>query len=223
MASSFSLTEDPDVIRQYYPYPFKETYNPAYYIGNYSPGKVITADEPEVIRDMHFALVPFFFKELKSSMLNARSSQLLIKPVFKQLMSTHKRCLILADGFYLWQKFGMEKFPFRFVLKDRPVFAIAGLWSAWINPETKERYESFCMVTVPSNPLVSAIRKSMPVILTKENEQRWLSKESGTEELLSVCTSYPEENMLKFLVSKSISDRDINDPDLIKPLNQIPA
>ncbi|ALL05329.1 hypothetical protein AQ505_07400 [Pedobacter sp. PACM 27299] len=91
-------------------------------------------------------------------------------------MVTHKRCLLLADGFYLWKRFGAEKYPFRFTLKDRKVFSMAGIWSAWIDPITKERYESFCIITIPGNELISGISKSMPVILPPETEKVWLSK-----------------------------------------------
>lgn len=223
MASSYSLAEELSTIQHYYPYELEETYTPVYHIGISSPGMVITADQPELIRKMHFSMVPFFFKERKSSMCNARSSHMLVKPVFKQLVITHKRCLILADGFYIWQRFGEEKYPFRFSLKDRRVFSMAGLWSAWIDPDTKERYESFCIVTVPANPLVKESKKSMPLILTPETEKLWLSKGTTEEGLLELCIAYPEEQMIRFLVSRGIADRTINDLSLIKPLNYVPA
>lgn len=223
MASSYSLAEDLSTLQQYYPYELEEPYTPVYNIGIYMPGMVITADQPKLIRKMHFSMVPFFFKERKSAMCNARSSQILVNPIFKQLVTANKRCLILADGFYIWQRFGAEKYPFRFHCKDRQVFAMAGLWSAWIDPETKERYESFCIVTTPANPLVREIRKSMPVILTPETEKLWLGKETSEEELLASCTAYPEEQMIRFLVSRDIADRNINDASLIKPLNYVPA
>ncbi|MNY55527.1 hypothetical protein D3C86_1915130 [compost metagenome] len=63
----------------------------------------------------------------------------------------------------------------------------------------------------------------MPVILTPETEKLWLHKGAPEEELLGVCTAYPEEQMLKFLVSRDIADRNINDSSLIKPLNHVPA
>lgn len=223
MASSYSLAEELSTLQQYYPYQLEGDYTPTYNIGIYMPGMVITADQPQLIRKMHFSMVPFFFKERKSAMCDARSSQIMVKPVFKQLVTANKRCLILADAFYIWQRFGADKYPFRFQLRDRQVFAMAGLWSAWIDPETKERYESFCIVTTSANPLVRDIRKSMPVILTPETEKLWLHKGASEEELLGVCTAYPEEQMLKFLVSRDIADRSINDSSLIKPLNHVPA
>lgn len=219
MASSYSLAEDIHIVKEHYPYQLEEDFPPAYHISPYKKGLVITADQPDLIKSMHFSMVPTFFKEARSSMYNVKSTHLLSKQVLKQLMYSHKRCLILADGFYLWKRFGYDKFPFRFILTDRPVFAIAGLWSAWINPETAARYESFCMVTIPANPLVAQIKKSMPAILTPAAEKLWLNKNIDEEELVALCTPYPEEQMTKFMVSRELGDKSINDPFLFKPLN----
>jgi putative SOS response-associated peptidase YedK len=75
----------------------------------------------------------------------------------------------------------MIKEPYRFVVKNRPVFSYAGLWSQWVNPTTKEKYRSFSIITTDSNELVGEIhdKKRMPVILSKENEAAWLSKDTA--------------------------------------------
>lgn len=219
MSLSFSLTEALPAIQQHYPQELEAAYAPTYNIGIYMPGMVITADEPQLIQKMHYSMVPFFFKERKSIMCTVRHSQIFSKPLFRKLMVSHKRCLVLADGFHLWKRFGAEKYPFRFTLKDRKVFSMAGIWSAWIDPHTKERYESFCIITIPANELINGISKSMPVILTPETEKTWLSKTMEEEELLALCGSYPPELMTRFQVTKDIADRSINDSSLIKPIN----
>lgn len=219
MSLSFSLTEAVSVVQQSYPYEFEQAFKPTYNISIYMPGLVITADEPHLIKKMHFSMVPFFFKERKSTMCTVRHTQILNKQLFKKLMVSHKRCLVLADGFYLWKRFGADKYPFRFTLKDRQVFSMAGIWSAWIDPVSKERYESFCLVTIPGNELITSIGKSMPVILTPETEKIWLSKRIEEQEILEICNTYPPELMTRFQVTKDIADRSLNDPSLIKPIN----
>lgn len=219
MSLSFSLTEALPVIQQYYPYELEEAYTPTYNISIYMPGLVITADQPQLIKKMHFSMVPFFFKDRKSTMCTVRHTQIFSKQLFRKLMVTHKRCLVLADGFYLWKRFDAEKYPFRFTLKDRKIFSMAGIWSAWIDPITKERYESFCLVTIPGNDLITSIGKSMPVILTPETEKAWLSKTIEEEEIMELCNIYPPELMTRFQVTKDIADRSLNDPSLIKPIN----
>src|SRR5262245_50192054 len=39
-----------------------------------------------------------------------------------------RRCLIPADGFYEWRAVGKKKFPIHYHLKDRSLFAFAGIW-----------------------------------------------------------------------------------------------
>lgn len=64
----------------------------------------------------------------KKTIINARKDSL-DKPTFKK--SFHeRRCLVLADGFYEWQKpdgTGPKR-PFRFLLKTEMPFAFAGIW-----------------------------------------------------------------------------------------------
>jgi putative SOS response-associated peptidase YedK len=51
---------------------------------------------------MHFGLVPYWAAdtELNISTLNARSEEALEKKTYRPLITKHKTCLVLADGFY---------------------------------------------------------------------------------------------------------------------------
>jgi putative SOS response-associated peptidase YedK len=63
--------------------------------------------------------------------------------------------LIPADGFYEWGKKGKEKSPYLlYALADDSVFAFAGLWDRWRNPE-REVIETFSIITTSANALVS--------------------------------------------------------------------
>jgi len=44
--------------------------------------------------------------------INARAETVASKPYFRQAFQT-KRCLVLADGFYEWQRTGKGKVPYR--------------------------------------------------------------------------------------------------------------
>ncbi len=56
--------------------------------------------------------------------------QLMKSQVLKKLMAK-KRCLIIADSFYEWQQDAQQKQPKRIQVKDRELFAFAGLWDKW--------------------------------------------------------------------------------------------
>ena len=42
-----------------------------------------------------------------------------------------QRWLVLADGFYEWQKVGASRRPMRIFIRTAEPFAFAGLWETW--------------------------------------------------------------------------------------------
>src|SRR5699024_7663357 len=81
---------------------------------------------------LRWGLVPSWAKDEKIGykMINARSETAHEKPSFRKLMA-QKRCLIVADSFYEWQKLDTHKQPKRIQTKERSLFAFAGLWDKW--------------------------------------------------------------------------------------------
>ena len=113
-----------------------------------------------------------------------------------------------------------------FTLKDREVFAYAGIWSRWINPQDKSALNTFSIITTDSNELVGEIhkKKRMPVILSKENEKVWLSKDVPVNGLIDLCQPFPDDLMKRHQVSQRINsvnrkDKPNNDELLILPEN----
>jgi putative SOS response-associated peptidase YedK len=105
--------------------------------------------------------------------INARSETAGLKPAFKKLMA-EQRCLVLADGFYEWQKGGKIRQPYRFRLKTREPFAFAGVWG---NGPGKEGggLGGFVILTTQANRVVRPCHDRMPVILGAEQCAAWLS------------------------------------------------
>jgi putative SOS response-associated peptidase YedK len=60
-------------------------------------------------------------------MINARAETVATKPAFRRAFR-ERRCLILADGFYQWQRQDRRKQPFCIRLGVGRPFAFAGLW-----------------------------------------------------------------------------------------------
>ena len=54
---------------------------------------------------LHWGLIPFWAKDPKigARMINARSETVAEKPAFRAAFR-RRRCLVVADGFYEWQK-----------------------------------------------------------------------------------------------------------------------
>ncbi|SHG94407.1 SOS response-associated peptidase [Ornithinibacillus halophilus] len=152
-----------------------DNYHPSY---NIAPGQNVLA----IIHDgkekragyMRWGLVPSWAKDEKIGykMINSRSETAHEKPSFKNLMA-RKRCLIVADSFYEWQKIEDKKIPKRIQMKGRKLFAFAGLWDKWQH-EDKDLF-TCTVLTKDANPFMQEIHHRMPIILPKELENQWIT------------------------------------------------
>jgi putative SOS response-associated peptidase YedK len=162
---------------------------------------VITADEPEKLQQMHFGLVAWYSKEcrMERDTFNAKKENLLSSTLWEPLMVNHKRCIVITTGFTEPQAIDENRTKhWKFTVKDRPVFSIAGLWSEWRHPINGSVYRSFAMITTLANDQVAEVhgKNRMPVALTKQQEQLWLSKTLPTmQSYLDVLTTMPDGDM----------------------------
>lgn len=161
-----------------------------------------TQDLPVLLDDgslhvelLRWGLVPRWAKELKigNKLFNARGETVEEKPSFRDAF-LRRRCLVLADAFYEWQKTASGKQPIRFSLQSQEPFAFAGLWERWKQPDGKE-VRSFTIITTSANDLVKPIHDRMPVILTPESEQLWLDQAAGPHIWRDLLQAYPPELM----------------------------
>ena len=169
---------------------------------------------------MRWGLVPFWAKEpsIGYKMINAKSETLTEKPSFRKPFK-EKRCLVLADGFYEWEKTDKKnKVPYRFVLKNRQPFAFAGLWDVWKTPEG-DTLLSFTIITTRANELMERIHDRMPVILNEKDEAKWLDPEfKDTDKLSSLLQPYPSEQMVAYKVSTIVNSPKNDTPSCIEPV-----
>ena len=184
-----------------------------------SPTLVVKEDR-RVLVMMRWGLVPFWAKEasIGYKMINAKSETLTEKPSFRKPFK-EKRCLVLADGFYEWEKTDKKnKVPYRFVLKNRQPFAFAGLWDVWKTPEG-DTLLSFTIITTRANELMERIHDRMPVILNEKDEAKWLDPEfKDTEKLSSLLQPYPSEQMVAYKVSTIVNSPKNDTPSCIEPV-----
>jgi len=166
---------------------------------NISPGQLVTAvvhDEKNRLVNFRWGLIPSWAKDpsIGSKMFNARAETVSVKPSFRSAFRK-RRCLIIADGFYEWQKLEKVKKPFYFSLKSGRPFGFAGLYESWTSPDQKQ-IRTCTIITTDSNELVMPIHDRMPVILSKESASIWINLQNqNKEELLSLLKPYPEEGM----------------------------
>lgn len=142
---------------------------------------VISDEDTQRVQLFNWGLIPSWSMDddIRKFTLNARIETLAQKPSFKDAI--HQRCLILSTGFFEWQwrdSKGKEKRKYLIQPQTEELFAFAGIWSEWTNPENGETKKTYSIITTEANELMSEIhntKKRMPVILPKENEYDWLN------------------------------------------------
>jgi len=180
---------------------------------------VIVRKEKDEIALMRWGLVPHWTKDIKTAPkpINARAENLADKPMFGPLVKSG-RCLVPASGFYEWKKEGKHKVPFYFTLPESPLFAFAGLYDTWKSPGGKS-LTSYTIITCDANPLLAEVHDRMPVILARENEERWLSHDPpAPQDLARILAPYPSVAMAKVLVSDLVNSLAVDDERLVQPL-----
>jgi putative SOS response-associated peptidase YedK len=141
-----------------------------------------------------WGLIPHWAKAPKP-MINARADSVWDKPSFRD----SKRCLVVADGFYEWQRRGKDKQPYYVTLKGGGLFAFAGLYDDWRGRRTA------AIITVEPNGLMRPIHERMPAMLEREDEGKWLSG-GGEEALRAALRPYPEGEMAVRAVGRRVND-----------------
>ena len=186
-----------------------------------NPVVLINEKNSRVILPMKWGLIPSWAKEeaIGSKMINARIETVSEKPSFRTAFSK-RRCLVPADGYYEWRKNNKpgKKQPFRIVLKSRELFAFAGLWDLWKNPEG-ETIRSYTIITTEADELVRKIHPRMPVILRPENEDVWLDPNLHDLKILGKALSpYPADLTEMYEVSSLVGNPGIDIEACILPI-----
>ena len=138
---------------------------------------------------LRWGLVPFWADDPRvgSRMINARAESVSEKPAFRDAFAS-RRCLILADGFYEWQRRDGSKRPWWITRADGQPFAFAGLWATWRPKGTEdvEPLRSCTIITTTASDAVAPLHDRMPVILPSEAEAAWLDPATSRARLLEL-------------------------------------
>lgn len=224
MCGRYTLTvTDPDVIAKAFDLDEKPASVPERY--NIAP----TQDVPTVVQDssgtrrlsrMRWGLIPAWAKDRSyaSKMINARSETVHEKTSFKEPFR-HRRCLVVADGFYEWRKNDDgSKTPMYVCFKDHRLFGLAGIWEKWTDPANGEVLTTFSILTSTPNEVVADLHHRMAVILRRDDYGLWLSDTSDEAALLDALKPHPADEMHAYPVSTRVNSPSHESPELIEPV-----
>ncbi|QLE55010.1 SOS response-associated peptidase [Nostoc sp. TCL26-01] len=172
---------------------------------------------------LRWGLIPSWAKEagIGNKLINARGETVAEKPAFRSAFK-RRRCLVVADGFYEWQKQPEQKArqPFYFQLQDGQPFGFAGLWEKWRSP-TDDEITSCTIITTQANELLQPIHDRMPVILAPQDYDLWLNpQEQNPQVLQNLLSPYPASAMIAHPVSTIVNSPKHNSPECIIPIKQ---
>jgi len=173
---------------------------------------------------MRWGLIPFWAKDpsIGFKMINARAETVATKPAFREAIRK-RRCLIPADAFYEWKKNGKVKTPFCFTMADDSIFAFAGIWDSWRNPEGKA-IETCSIITTTPNTLLADIHDRMPVILPDDVYDQWLDpgfqKSDASGDLLK---PFDPNLMRRYEVSNRVNLVKNDAPECAEPVVRLSA
>ncbi len=219
MCGRYTLKTPIDVLAEYFEaedYP--SSLAPSY---NIAPTQevvvVVEEDDERKLEVFRWGLIPSWAKDpaIGNKMINARAETVSEKPSFRSAFKK-RRCLIVADGFYEWQKTDNGKQPYHFKMKDSSPFAFAGLWETW--DKEGEEICSCSIITTEANDLMGEIHHRMPVILHPENYGAWLDRGFDEKEaLIDLLRAYPSDEMEAYAVNRKVNKPSNNEPSVIEP------
>ncbi|HEY9888770.1 MAG TPA: SOS response-associated peptidase [Candidatus Obscuribacterales bacterium] len=211
VAAAFGLSTVPDLTPRY----------------NIAPSQSITvvtqsrSTGDRVAHEKRWGLIPRWSKtpSLGHKLINARSETVADKPAFRDAFQK-RRCLVVADGFYEWQTLGdnRPKQPYLIRLRSRSLFAFAGVWERWRNPETAETTFSCTILTTAANDLMAPLHQRMPVILPAAAYAAWLDPHSSApESLTDWLRPYPADDLEALPISNAINNARHDEPSVQEP------
>jgi putative SOS response-associated peptidase YedK len=224
MCGRFTLITPAEQIAEQFELPEVPSLSPRYNIAPTQPVAAVRQTPGNGNRELamlHWGLVPFWAKDpgIGARMINARSETAAEKPAFRAAFR-RRRCLVLADGFYEWQRLQRGKQPFFIRRRDKGPFAIAGLWEHWKGSDGAV-IESCTLLTTEPNDLIRSLHNRMPVILPPEHYELWLDTSVRDAELLQpLLRPYPSEGMSAYPISTWVNKPANEGPRCIEPLPQ---
>jgi putative SOS response-associated peptidase YedK len=185
---------------------------------NVAPGDevvaVVTRSDGPTGALLRWGLVPPWAEDpaVGFKMINARAETVADKPAYREPFQ-RGRCLIVADGFYEWQREGARQ-PFHVTRGDGGPFAFAGLRTAWRDPRG-EWLRSCAIVTTRANATIERIHPRMPAILDAADEADWLDPGTPPERLQAMLHPLADAETHARPVSKAVNDARYDGPECL--------
>jgi putative SOS response-associated peptidase YedK len=169
-----------------------------------------------------WGLIPHWWKRVSPPSLtfNARSEEARQKPTWRQGLRS-QRCLMPARGWYEWNENEQVRSesgkvvnqPYFLFSPNSQVMAFAGLWAVWQSPSGP--VVSCALLSKEAAPSIAAIHHRMPVVLSPEQYDTWLSPGASESDIDSVIAN-AREDLEGYRVSTRVNNARNDFPELLE-------
>lgn len=96
---------------------------------------------------------------------------------------------------------------------------MAGIYDIWEDHQTGEILHTFSIITTHANPLTGYIhnnKKRMPVILSSEEEQKWLDPKLSQSQIEEMMQPFDEKKMDAYIIHKDFIRKNPKDKSILE-------
>jgi putative SOS response-associated peptidase YedK len=139
--------------------------------------------------------------------INVRVETVARAPAYRDAFR-QRRCLVIVDGFYEWQRREKLRQPFAIRRVDSRPFALAGIWASYVTGDG-EVVDCCAIITGPATGVVAPLHDRMPLIVPPAAYEAWLAPGTRASELFDLMT--PDATELETYPVSPLVNSPLND------------
>lgn len=220
MIKRYSISVSKNLLSKQFQAVVDPEYTPYFNAGPGQKLPIITSDNPHRVNLFQWGILPYnaIDSGAAEKLINARAKTIFAKEPFCNLVES-KRCIIPADGFYVWKEQFNVSTPYRVVNYTEDVFSIAGVWDSWRLEEGDTMFGSFTMITREATTDLQEFTERMPLILNDSESKIWLNDRVNEDFIQQVLQNPIGQKMKVYKVTNLVNNLTNNTKKVTKQVN----
>jgi len=217
MCDRYSITVNANQIKSVFGVKDTGDFQPSYNAGPTQELPVLLSTQPDTIQHMTWGLISKWSnnKSISPKLFNLPVQQAFEKKMYRNGLKEN-RCLVVADGFFLWKQIGKaKKVPYYFQQTNQQAFGIAALWESYEDMDGNPT-NTFIMLTRPASEQVAGYHEDMPLMLSGDALKQWMDPSFEILDNANTIINAKAEKLKFHPVSPMISNLENNHEGLIK-------